>query len=305
MRILRGNAGGARDESVGILLGPPILEVALGVELAALVVEAVRQLVADGGAGVAVVGRVVHLRIVERRLQHAGRKIDVVHLRVVVGVDRGRRHPPLAAIYRLADLGELAAVFEEIATRGVARIVVRRDDDGTVVAPLVRVTDLIHHAMEFIERLLFGRAAHPGELLDVGFHGLFDLARHGDRAGFGLGGKCLFHEHLAKSLAEVPIYAFHTALPARLHLFHVAQVLAVEIEIRGDKRLTQIARTIIHQVPAQIGLPIGRRARFDQLLDFTEELGFGDVDHRGRGEADGLPVLRPGEMRRQLLEIGR
>ena len=106
------------------------LQVALGVELAALVVEAVGQLVADGGAGIAVVGRVVQLRIVERRLQYAGREVDVVHLRVVVGVDRGRRHLPLAAIHRLADFGELAPVFEGVAARGVARIVVGCDGDA-------------------------------------------------------------------------------------------------------------------------------------------------------------------------------
>ena len=83
---------------VGVLLGPPVLQIALGVELAAFVVEAVGQFVADGAAGVAVVRRVVHLRIEERRLQHAGREVDVVHLRVVVGVHGRRRHAPFAAV---------------------------------------------------------------------------------------------------------------------------------------------------------------------------------------------------------------
>src|SRR6266851_9821249 len=46
-------------EAFGVVLRPPVLEVALGVELAALVVEGVGELVADGGAGVAVVGGVV------------------------------------------------------------------------------------------------------------------------------------------------------------------------------------------------------------------------------------------------------
>ena len=39
---------GALLKVVGVLLGPPVSQVALGVELAALVVEAVGQLVADG-----------------------------------------------------------------------------------------------------------------------------------------------------------------------------------------------------------------------------------------------------------------
>ena len=53
-------------EGLGVLLGPPVLEIALGIELAALVVEAVGELVADGPPGVAVVRRVVHLRVIQR-----------------------------------------------------------------------------------------------------------------------------------------------------------------------------------------------------------------------------------------------
>ena len=52
---------------------------------------------------------VINLGIVERRLQNSGREVDVVLLRVVVSVDRGRRHAPLAAVHRLADLVELRA----------------------------------------------------------------------------------------------------------------------------------------------------------------------------------------------------
>src|SRR5216683_1301115 len=77
-------------EAFGVVLRPPVLEVALGVELAALVVKGVGELVADGGAGVAVVGGVVDAGVVEGRLEDSGGKVDVVHLRVVVGVD-GRR----------------------------------------------------------------------------------------------------------------------------------------------------------------------------------------------------------------------
>ncbi len=112
LRVLVGHAGGALFEFLGVLHGPPVAQIALGVELAAFVVEAVGQFVADGGAGVAVVGRVVHFRIEERRLQDAGGEIDVVHLRVVVGVDGGRGHLPLGAVDGLADLRQLAAVFK-------------------------------------------------------------------------------------------------------------------------------------------------------------------------------------------------
>ena len=45
-----------------------------GVELAPFIVEAMRQFMADGAAGVAIIRRVVHLGIEERRLQHARRE---------------------------------------------------------------------------------------------------------------------------------------------------------------------------------------------------------------------------------------
>src|SRR5580704_4625313 len=48
-------------EFFAIGVRPPIFQVAVGVELAALIVESVRQFVADRAAGVAVVWRVVHL----------------------------------------------------------------------------------------------------------------------------------------------------------------------------------------------------------------------------------------------------
>ena len=57
------------------------------------------------------------VRVEERRLQDAGGEVDVVHLRIVVGVDRGRRHVPLLAVHRLADLVQLAVELELVLAR--------------------------------------------------------------------------------------------------------------------------------------------------------------------------------------------
>src|ERR1700733_5611330 len=105
-------------EVLRVFLGPPVLEVAFGVELAALIVEGVGKLVADGSAGVAVVGGVVGTGIVKGRLQYSSGKVDVVHLRVEVGIDGGRRHAPFVAVDGLADLRPSARDLEAAGTGG-------------------------------------------------------------------------------------------------------------------------------------------------------------------------------------------
>ena len=89
----------------------------VGIVLPALIVEAVRHLVADDRADAAVVDRVVRLRIEERRLQNAGREHDLVHVRIVVGVHGRRRHAPFGAIDRFADLLQLAVRFRTCRAR--------------------------------------------------------------------------------------------------------------------------------------------------------------------------------------------
>src|SRR6185436_20084220 len=99
-------------EALGVFLRPPVTQVPVAVELAALVVKGVRELVTNGAAGVAVVGSIVELRVEQRGTEDAGRKVDVVQLRVVVRINRRRGHLPLAAVHRLADLRRLPPRLE-------------------------------------------------------------------------------------------------------------------------------------------------------------------------------------------------
>ena len=62
-RILVRDATGALLEFFSVVLGPPVAQVSLCVELAAFIVEAVSQFVTDGAAGVAVVRSGVRLGI--------------------------------------------------------------------------------------------------------------------------------------------------------------------------------------------------------------------------------------------------
>src|SRR5215813_2185483 len=75
---LRGQAIRSGAKVFEVLRRPPIEQPALCVELAALIVEAVTDLVTNDRADAAVVFELVSVRIEEGRIQHRGRKIQTV-----------------------------------------------------------------------------------------------------------------------------------------------------------------------------------------------------------------------------------
>ena len=100
-----------------------------------------------------VVHRIILAGIKERRLQNAGRKVDVVHLRIVISIHGGRTHPPFAAIHRFADLGNLAPFFKGIGrVQRVAERIAAGNGQRGVVTPFIRIADFIGNCMQ----LLFG-----------------------------------------------------------------------------------------------------------------------------------------------------
>ena len=123
LAVLVGHAIRARLEILQILGREPVAQIALRVVLRALIVEAVRHLVADDRADAAVVVGVVRVRIEERRLQDAGREGDVVLRRVVAGVDRRRREDaPLVRIVGLADALDVVVIRPRARRLDVRRV---------------------------------------------------------------------------------------------------------------------------------------------------------------------------------------
>ena len=106
------DAFGAALEFLGVLLRPPILQIALAIEAPARIVETVRHLMPDHRADTAVIDGIVQLRIEEGRLQNARGEIDVVLLRRIVRIHRGWRHAPFFRIRRLADLVQITAILK-------------------------------------------------------------------------------------------------------------------------------------------------------------------------------------------------
>jgi hypothetical protein len=128
-----------------------------GYQMRTLVVEAVADLVADlvadDRADRSVVGRIVAIGIEERILQDRGREHDLVHARVVVGVDRLGGHVPLIAVDRFADLVQLPAELKSMSRPHVGHEIRRVDPEVRAVQQLPRagvsfgpVTSLPHQA---------------------------------------------------------------------------------------------------------------------------------------------------------------
>src|SRR5260370_3345285 len=74
LRVLVGNAFAALVVLFGVFGRPPIAEVAVSVELAALIVESVREFVTDNHADGAIIYGIVHTLLKERRLATSGMK---------------------------------------------------------------------------------------------------------------------------------------------------------------------------------------------------------------------------------------
>ena len=94
------------------------------------------------------------LVVVERRLQNARREVDVVHLRIVVGVDRRWRHVPFQAVHRLADLVQLARELELVGAKTFPQRIVAADLDARIIAPLFGIPNLVRDGFQFLQSLL-------------------------------------------------------------------------------------------------------------------------------------------------------
>src|ERR1039458_9801553 len=86
LRILVGDALAALVILLGVLGGPPVAQIAMSVELAALIVEAVSEFVSDDHADGAVIHGIIHVLLEKRRLQDASGEVDRIQLRIVIRI---------------------------------------------------------------------------------------------------------------------------------------------------------------------------------------------------------------------------
>ena len=131
------------------------------VELAAVVIEAVGELVTDGAADRAEVYRLIHRWIEEWRLQDPGGEHDLDQRAALVAIDILRKRKPLVAVYRPTDLRYLARPLEAARSDGIAEDVTAQDIQPTVVPPAVRMADLDAKGCELVQCFLACRVGHP------------------------------------------------------------------------------------------------------------------------------------------------
>ncbi len=297
---LIGDAGGARIELLAVVGRPPGGQVASGVELRALVVEAVAHLVPNHGPDGAVVHRIVRAGAEEGELENAGREHDLVAPGIVIGVDRGRRHAPVVAVERLADFGQAIEIVAEPRDARVFEVGLAADADRGVVAPPVRVADLGVECLELGGGVLPRFGIEP-----VGF--LERIAERGAQVvdqflhpPLALGREVLLHEDLAERIAQVAVNLFGAGLPARLLFLHAGQNGLAEVEILVAKRLGEIGGGVVEQAPAQPGFPVRQGHGVHLVADRFDELGLAHIHRRGVGKIElaeqHLPVVAGGQL---------
>ena len=271
-------AVGLAFELLCILRRPPVAEIALGVELLALVVEAVGELVADDTTDVSIIHGVIYFGIVEVGLQNTGREVDVVHAGVVVGIYGRWCHAPLAMVYGLADFVQLAVVFKRGGAEGVAEGIFRFDEHCRIVAEVVGVTDFVGDAVQLLFSANLGGGAHPVQAVEVAIHGGFNIADHFEHLLLAVAGEVLPNVDLTERLAQSSVYGVAAALPAFALRFSAVQLATVEVEVLRIEALRKVAgvrgKKLVAEVSAE-GFDIGLMNLIDHGGDVA---GAGIVD---------------------------
>ena len=249
--VLRDQGGRPPLELRPVLGRPPVREPPVAVVLAALVVEAVPDLVADDGADPAVVPGVVGVGVEEGRLEDGGREDDLVQAGVVVRVHGLRRHEPLLAVHRAAEFRQFVVEFERRGGPDVAEEVVRGERQAGVVAPLRGVPDLRREGRQLREGPLARGLTHPVERRDGLAIGLHQVGHQALHRRLVLRWEVPRDVDLADRLAQHALHERDAALPAVAQFLGPGEGAAVEREVLLDDRRGQVRRARVDHAPRQ------------------------------------------------------
>ena len=294
---------GAGIKRLRIVARPPIAEVAFAVGLAALVVEAVPDLVADHRADAAVIHGVVSVHVEERRLEDGRGKHDLVVRRVVVRVHRLRGHAPAGAVHRLAEAADGVLVLERARAHRVADEVIAANDDLRVITWLVGVSDLHREVRELFLGSRLGGRAHPLQAVYADRVCVAEILHQCIHPHLGLRAEEALDVQLAGGVAKYALGARDRALPARSHLLLAAQRPLAEVEPRLHERGGQFVGIRVEELGREVLAPrgCGRPAHDGVHRAHVIRLAHDHVRRLRelRGREVGVPVVR-GRKRREL-----
>ena len=241
--VLLHQRGGAFLELRVILLSPPALQLAVTVIAGTLIVKTVTNLVANNHADIAVVRRIVSVRVEVRRLQNRCREHDLIRRRHVVRVHGLRSHQPLRLIHRLTLAGNHPVSVKRTGTAQVLKQVTGHQFQGGEVTPLIGVTDLGDEFRQLLQRLLTGCLSHPVQRLNRLAVRLKEVADQNQHLLLVRRREVHSHILLANLLTQSLLDSAHAALPALTNLLGTGEGLAVEVEALLNQFVVHERRT--------------------------------------------------------------
>ena len=262
----------------GILLGPPVVEVAVLVVVAALVVETVGEFVSDDHSDGAVVGGIVSVELEERRLEDSCGEADFVGGGVVVGVDGLRRHLPFVAIDGLVDFAHIVGHIELVAADDVGVVAVVLDFEAAIVAPFVGIADLDEDGGEFFVCVSLGLVAHPGGHIDALTEGGHQVVDEGFHTFFGFCGEVFVDIEVTEGFAHSAVDGGGDAFPAGAVDFATAEELAVEVEAGVDEVVAEVGSCAVDFVPSEVGLEVVDVLFGEDVADGGKVLRLSDIE---------------------------
>ena len=219
-------------ETLGVCFGPPVAQVAVFVELRALVIEAVGHFVADDHPDGSIVAGVVGIRLEERRLQDAGGETNLVGGGIVVGIDGLRCHQPFVSIDAFVhSLFNVVVTHEAACSEEVfieTEFVV--DVQFGIVHPGVGIANFDAEGVEFFVCFLFGFRAHPFLCVDSFAECVLEVADEFRHALFGSFGEVFFHIDFSNRHAKGVVDDVDASFPSRFVLFGAAHGVLIEVE---------------------------------------------------------------------------
>ena len=290
-------------EACAVFVCPPVEHVTVLVELATLVIEAVRHLVTDDNTNRAVVEGIVGIHVKEGVLQNTCGEADLVAGGVVVGIHRLGSHVPFLLVHRFVQEREAVSLFElsralEVGVIGVSLV----DVEVRVVAPFVGITYLDGEGFEFFDGFCLGLVAHPFGSADAVAQSGLQVLHQGQHALFVFLGEVFLDVHLAYSLAQCTIDDTHGAFPQRRGLFLTREDATVEIEVSHVNLGAQVGGGTINHLPCKQGLEVINRFVSQHLTGFLQVCYLAHRQY-ARLDAHGVKIDFPIYLRNELLQL--